>query len=134
MDELLKDYKDTKQIMLKKLKNKENFWKLKEKFIKDYTIEEYNTFYNNLPVFNNLTNVINNIPNPLNTNLNHISNFAGNIGNTLKNTFYNQLNNEDQYTNKTKTTHIEYNPKIEGKESKSYKKIIFLVQLNILKT
>lgn len=96
MDCLLKDYKNTKQIMLKKLKNKENFWKEKEKFIKNYSTEGANKMFSSIPSFNNLTNVIISIPNPMNTNITNITNFAGTIGSTLRNTIYNQLNLDTQ--------------------------------------
>lgn len=96
MDSLLKDYKNTKQILLKKLKNNENFWKEKEKFIKNYSTEGANKMFSTIPSFNNLTNVIISIPNPMNTNITNITNFAGTIGYTLKNTIYNQLNLDTQ--------------------------------------
>jgi phage-related protein len=99
MDSLLKDYKTTKQIMLKKLKNKENFWKAKENFIKNSSDEESNKIFTSIPTFNNITNVINSIPNPINSNITHFTNFAGSLGSTLKNTIYNQLNLDNQ-TNK----------------------------------
>ena len=95
MDELLKDYKNTKQTTLKKLKNKENFWKTKESFIKNFNMEGNNKLYNSLPDFNNITNMIKSIPNPI-TNISNISNFAGIIGSSLKSTIYNQLNFENQ--------------------------------------
>lgn len=98
MDCLLKDYKNTKQILLKKLKNKENFWKAKEKFIKNYSIEGANKIFSSIPSYSNLTNVINSIPNPMNTNITNITNFAGTIGSTLRNTIYNQLNLDSTQT------------------------------------
>jgi len=96
MDSLLKDYKTTKQIMLKKLKNKENFWKAKESFIKNSSTEESNKIFKGIPTFNNVTNVINSIPNPINSNITHFTNFAGSLGSSLKNTIYNQLNFDNQ--------------------------------------
>lgn len=113
MDCLLKDYKNTKQILLKKLKNKENFWKEKEKFIKNYKIEGCNKIFTSIPSFNNITNVITSIPNPINTNIKNITNFAGTLGSTLKNTIYNQLsidthikkpNAENKQKEESKTT------------------------------
>lgn len=93
MDCLLKDYKNTKQIMLKKLKNKENFWAAKQKFIKNYSPEDFNNkIFTNIPTFDNITNVINSFPNPLTNNITHITNFAGTLGSTLKNKIYSQLN------------------------------------------
>jgi len=106
MDELLKDYKNTKQIILKKLKNKENFWKSKEKFIKNFILEETNIIYKSIPGLDNITNVIKAIPNPISTNLNHISKFAGNLGSTLKNSLYNQLTIENQSSSTPKINNI----------------------------
>ena len=96
MDCLLKEYKNTKQILLKKLKNKENFWKEKEKYVKNYSAEVTNNIFLNIPSFNNLTNVINSIPYPINTKLFNITNLAGSIGSTLKNTIYNQIISDTQ--------------------------------------
>lgn len=96
MDCLLKDYKNTKQILLKKLKNKETFWKAKEKYIKNYSVEGSNKMFITIPTFSNFTNVINSIPNPMNTNITNITNFAGTLGSTLKNTIYSQLNLDNQ--------------------------------------
>ena len=97
MDYLLKDYKNTKQILLKKLKNKENFWKEKEKFIKNFSGDGSNKMiFTSIPSFDNITNVISSIPNPMNTNITNITNFAGTLGSTLKTTIYNQLNLDTQ--------------------------------------
>lgn len=103
MDVLLKDYKNTKQTILQKLKNKENFCKTKENFIKSYCSEEKNIIYKNIPGFNNISNIFKSIPNQI-TNVSTITDFAGSFGSSLKNTLYNQLSIENN--NNTTSTNL----------------------------
>ena len=101
MDLLLKDYKNTKQTVLKKLKNKEKFWKSKENFIKNFDSNNLKNLIN-IPGFNNITNIFKSIPNPI-SNISNISNFAGSLGSSLKNKIYGQTNNTKEEIDKNKT-------------------------------
>jgi len=93
MDELIKDYKFTKQIMIRKIQIKENFCKEKENFLKEYKIENenridqkiYNQITSSVSNSLNFSNIIYTIPNP-------ITDFAGNFSNKIKNTLYSQIN------------------------------------------
>jgi len=99
MDDLLKVYKDTKQIILKKLKSKENFWKSKEKFIKDFYSENISKIQKNNPNLANITKMIYFIPNPISSNFSNISNFAGSLSSSLKKTLYDKSIFETQPSN-----------------------------------
>jgi hypothetical protein len=89
MDNLIKEYKITKQNIIKKLKIKENFWKEKDNFLKEFKIENRidQKIYNQITSVSsslNISNIINTIPNP-------ITDLAGNFSNKLKDTLYSQI-------------------------------------------
>lgn len=96
MDNLIKDYKLTKQNIIKKLKIKENFWKEKEIFLKDINSSKSNNridkkIYNQISTsVTNSMNLINTIPS------NPLSDFAGSyISDKIKNTLSISKNNSD---------------------------------------
>jgi len=100
MDELIKDYKITKQNIIKKMKIKENFWKEKDNFLKEFNIKNRidQKIYNQITSVSyslNISNIINTIPNP-------ITDLAGNFSNKLKNTLYSQISNTQENTNTNK--------------------------------
>ena len=101
MDNLIKEYKITKQNIIKKLKIKENFWKEKDNFLKGFNIENRidQKIYNQITSVSsslNISNIISTIPNP-------ITDLDRNFSKKLKNTLYSQisitLDNKEIYSN-----------------------------------
>lgn len=99
MDNLIKDYKITKQNIIKKLKIKENFWKEKDTFLKEYKPDNRidQKIYNQITsVSSNLNNI--NISNLMNR-INPITDLAGNFSNKIKNTLYSHMQIENSKEN-----------------------------------